>query len=157
MVGPILAIAAAAGIYYLAKGVNTKKAGDALILDFKDITNVRRSGWVIKFDVRFDATNPTGTTLNLEQAILDLKVSGVNGTVARVRNTNPISFTANQRKVISIPAETDNLLSQGLTMITILLSLFKGGVSNIKTGTLTGSVKANGFTSDYNQEISFKK
>jgi hypothetical protein len=147
--------AGAIGLAYLARALKTKNAGDSLILDFRDITGVKRDGWKVKFNIRFDATNPTDTSLNLEQAILDLKADGVNGTLARVRNISPIMFLANEKRTIIIPAETDNLLSQGLTMITTLIGIFSGDSSKYKSGTLSGSLKANGFTTAYSKQIRF--
>jgi hypothetical protein len=154
---PVLLIGgAAAGAFFLIKGANTQNAADNLILDYKDITGVKIESWRVKFNVRFDATNPTNTNLNLEQLILDLKVASY-GTIAKVRNMSTIAFNKNERKTISIPFETDNLLVQGLTVINAIYKIFSGNSSSITKGTLSGSVKANGFTSAYNQEITFKK
>ena len=150
----ILLGGAAVGAFFLSKAIKTQNASDKLILDFRDITSVNFKNWKITFNIRFDATNPTNTNLNVEQIILNLKLDGMNGTIARVRNMNTIAFAANERKLITIPAETNNLLLEGLTVVQTLLAIFSGS-GTIKTGTLTGIIKANGFVSNYNENINF--
>lgn len=152
---PIVLILLAAGGLYMASGLRTANAGDKLQivprgLKFKGFENA-----ALKLEVSLEGTNPTNTDLKLEQIFLDFRIP--QGILASIRYEGDqalrFTFPANKVSTLTIPVQ--------ITLIQLVMALGKTIASLLKDGkfpnevTITGTMRANGFSKEYNQVIPF--
>lgn len=139
----------------MASGLRTANAGEKLQivprgLKFKGFENT-----VLKLEVTLEGSNPTGTDLKLEQIFLDFKLP--QGILASIRyeGEQAVRFTFPARKVsvLVIPVQ--------ISLIQLVMALGKTIAAMLKDGkfpsdiTVAGSIRANGFSQEYNQVIPF--
>lgn len=139
----------------LAKGLKTKEAGDKLQFRFKDIKNLKISNLALNFDIGYEAINPTSSDLNIESMIL--KAGFKNGpSIANINQTTVVKVPKMNSVTGSIRVSTNNLIYLGVNLISKLSSLLTSANNSIsETLLIEGTVKANGFTSPYKQELPF--
>ncbi len=158
MFKPLLYIGGALGLWYgysyLSRGIKTINTADKLQLAFTDIRNITISGGKLSGSLVFRAVNPTTSPLTISNMLLDVMVT--NGPqLANINITTPIIIPSTTAKNIGIPVTTNKLVWQGVEILADLLSqLIDGGkITMPKSATISGTVTANGFTTEYKKII----
>jgi hypothetical protein len=145
----IILIGIVVGISYVAKGVSTQAAGDKLKSDIDGLKWRGISNGKIKLDLIFQHANPTSTALPIDFIFLDIFISDKKFASIRQDSLNfkiPANKVINQTISIEVP-----LTQVGLSVGQLIIA---GKIP--ENATVTGSIKVNGFVTEYNKIIPIK-
>ena len=134
----------------LLDALATKEAGDNLQSDFSTVKWKQPTGGRANFDVKVKHTNPTGGPLSLDKLDLKLKVSGY--TVGKIGQQQVQAIPANSTVTHTYRFQSDKWTGLFSTFFKMLLS---GNIP--EKVNLSGSITANGYSTDINTDLPLKK